>query len=415
MDVTMPADGPGPGLPPQGILGRTVLVVEDSVPQRAFAVDLVREMGAPRVFEAGNGLEALEILEREPGIDLVFCDLEMPRMDGMALIGEMAARSINPYLVILSSHETVVLESVRLMATTYGISFSGIIAKPLSRDKIIQALSASPAHGASAPAGSEPRPRFTDLEIRRGIKRGEFECFYQPQITMREARMDGVEALVRWRHPEHGILSPAVFLPQIERIPELMSRFTLRILEQAARQWHTWRAGGLDLELSVNLSATSLSTAGFADRILEAAADHDLPPASLVLEITESASASNLGHTLANLARLRMRGFKLSIDDFGTGYATYAQLERIPFTELKIDISVTRELPASRRHAILAKSLLQLAQDFHLTTVAEGIETQACWDTLKSLGCDRGQGYFMGRPMPGDQIPAWARLDRSHL
>lgn len=414
MNPSPPAASPGPGLPPQGILGRTVLVVEDSGTQRAFAVDLILEMGAPRVFEAANGVEALAILEREPGIDLVFCDLEMPQMDGMALIGEMAARSINPYLVILSSHETVVLESVRLMATTYGISFSGIIPKPLSRDKIIQALSVPLVPGA-APARPGTLPRFTDLEIRRGIKRGEFECFYQPQLTMREARLDGVEALVRWRHPDHGILSPAAFLPQIEKIPELMSRFTLQILEQAGRQWHAWRAEGLDLELSVNLSAASLSTAGFADRILAAAAEQGLPPASLVLEITESASASNLGHTLANLARLRMRGFKLSIDDFGTGYATYAQLERIPFTELKIDISITRELPASRRHTILAKSLLQLAQDFHLTTVAEGIESQACWDTLKGLGCDRGQGYFMGRPMPGDQIPAWARLDRPHL
>jgi EAL domain-containing protein (putative c-di-GMP-specific phosphodiesterase class I)/CheY-like chemotaxis protein len=414
--MNVPTDASnGPALPPQGILGRSVLVVEDSKSQRAFAVELIREMGAPRVFEAGNGVEALAVLEREPGIDLVFCDLEMPQMDGMALIGEMAARSINPYLIILSAHETVVLESVRLMATTYGISFSGIIAKPLTRDKIIQALSATPPRAAPGPGRPGDPACFTDLEIRRGMKRGEFVCFYQPQITMREGRLDGVEALVRWRHPERGVLSPASFLPQIEKIPELMSRFTLQILEQAAAQWHAWRSSGLVLEMSVNLSATSLSTAGFADRIMEAAAQHDLPPESLMLEITESASVSNLGHTLANLARLRMRGFKLSIDDFGTGYATYAQLERIPFNELKIDISITRDLPASRRHAILAKSLLQLAQDFHLTTVAEGIETQECWDTLKRLGCDRGQGYFMARPMPGDQLLAWSQLDRSHL
>jgi EAL domain-containing protein (putative c-di-GMP-specific phosphodiesterase class I)/CheY-like chemotaxis protein len=397
------------------ILGRKVLVVEDSLPQRAFAVDLVRTMGAAEVFEAANGIEALSVLDRAPGVELMFCDLEMPQMDGMALIGEMAARSLNPHLVILSSHEAVVLESVRLMAETYGISFSGVITKPLSREKILQVLASAPVRAGGAPAPPPVRPSFTDLEIRRGMKQGEFECFFQPQIAMRDAQLIGAEALARWRHPELGVLGPAAFLPQIEKSPEIMSRFTLGILERVARQWHEWAAAGLAMEVSVNLSAASLGTAGFADRILEAVARLGLPPASLVLEITESASVSNLGHTLANLARLRMRGFKLSIDDFGTGYATYAQLERIPFTELKIDLSITRELPHSRRHTIVAKSLLQLAQDFQLRTVAEGIETQACWDTLKGLGCDRGQGYFMARPMPGDQLLEWSRRDRSHL
>jgi len=389
-------------------------VVEDSASQREFAVSVIQGMGARTVFEAANGIDALGILEQETGIDLIFCDLEMPHMDGMALIEAMAARSMNPHLVILSSHDASVLESVRLMAVTYGISLPGVIAKPLSRDKITQLLGAFPLR----PAVPRPAPAltsFSNLEIRRGMKKGEFECFYQPQITMLGAELSGVEALVRWRHPDLGIMGPGSFLPQIEKTPEIMSRLTLEILEQVARQWHEWQAGGLALELSVNLSAVSLSSAGFADRVLEAVARHDLPPEALVLEITESASIADLGHTLANLARLRMRGFKLSIDDFGTGYATYAQLERIPFTELKIDLSITRELPHSRRHTIVAKSLLQLAQDFQLRTVAEGIETQACWDTLKGLGCDRGQGYFMARPMPGDQLLEWSRRDRSHL
>ncbi|MDR3670696.1 MAG: EAL domain-containing response regulator [Holophaga sp.] len=392
-----------------------MLVVEDSPTQRDFAVSMIRGMGASRVLEAANGIDALGVLEREAGIDLVFCDLEMPYMDGMALIEAMAARAMNPHLIILSSHDASVLESVRLMAVTYGISLPGIIPKPLSREKIIQVLATSPFRPRPAAGADAAQASFTNLEIRRGMKKGEFECFYQPQITMQEARLSGVEALVRWRHPDLGVMGPASFLPQIEKNPEIMSRLTLQILEQVTRQWHEWHAGGLAVELSVNLSAVSLSSAGFADRIMEAVARHDLPPETLVLEITESASIANLGHTLANLARLRMRGFKLSIDDFGTGYATYAQLERIPFTELKIDISITRELPASQRHTILARSLIQLAKDLNLRTVAEGIETKECWQALKSLGCDRGQGYFLGRPMPGDQLRGWALQDRSHL
>jgi len=225
----------------------------------------------------------------------------------------------------------------------------------------------------------------------------------------------GAEALLRWRHPDHGLLSPTSFLPQLERDPELMSRVTLRVLEQAARQWHAWHAGGLVLDVSLNISALSIGLAGFPDRILDLVTRYCLPPDHLVLEITESASILDLGQTLANLARLRIWGFKLSIDDFGTGYATYQRLERIPFTELKIDISITRELPRSRKQTLLVKNLIQLAKDLDLLVVAEGIETQEGWDTLKRLGCNRGQGYFLSRPMPPSHLCDWANQDRSHL
>jgi EAL domain-containing protein (putative c-di-GMP-specific phosphodiesterase class I) len=126
-------------------------------------------------------------------------------------------------------------------------------------------------------------------------------------------------------------------------------------------------------------------------------------------------SVSNLGQTLANLARLRMRGLQLSLDDFCTGYATYQQLERIPFNELKVDISITRHLPHSRKQAILARSIIQLGKDLGLKVVAEGIETQGCWDLLKAMGCDYGQGYFLARPMPGGRLLDWSLQGRANL
>jgi EAL domain-containing protein (putative c-di-GMP-specific phosphodiesterase class I) len=110
---------------------------------------------------------------------------------------------------------------------------------------------------------------------------------------------------------------------------------------------------------------------------------------------------------------MRMKGFKLSIDDFGTGFATFEQLERIPFTELKIDRSITQELPGSHRHEVMARHILGMARDLELTTVAEGIETIECWKSLKAMGCVMAQGYLIARPMPGDQIPDWSRRDRS--
>jgi len=390
------------------------MVVEDSATQRAHLAGLILELGGAPPLEAANGLEALAQLEREPLIDLILTDLEMPAMDGVAFIGEMASRGYRPELVIVSSQEQNILRSVRLMAVTFGLSVAGFVQKPIFREDLLKVLSGPPFLGRSAPAPAAQGAIGLD-EIRKGLRDGEFLCFFQPQLTFQGAHLKGVEALIRWRHPQSGLLGPGAFLPQAETDAELMSGLTLHVLEFVARQWQGWNTRGLKLEVAVNLSAHSLSEPAFADRIMEKVSDLDLPPRFLVFEMTESASVSDLGHTLANLNRLRMRGFGLSIDDFGTGFATFEQLERIPFTELKIDQSITRGLPGSERHTILARNMLQMAKDLHLTSVAEGIETQEMWDALKALGCDRGQGYFLGRPMPGAQLKDWVLAGRSHL
>ena len=393
-----------------GLAGRKVLVVDDSRTQRGQITALARTLGAALVREAADGLEALAILDEPADFDLVLCDLEMPRMDGVSLIGEIAARGLNPHLLIMSSLDSGIRESVKHMAWSYGLACAEVLPKPVSRENLLEILAGPPFHSPFTPSQVRvlaPEDLFL-RDIQDGMKKKEFECFYQPQVAMQDGRLQGVEALLRWRHPDLGTLRPAQFLKQVEEDPETMSVLTLQIFSQVAEAMEEWSRAGLEPDVSINLSLSSLSTPGFADRVLEAAAAHAIEPRRVVLEVTESASISNLGHTLSNLARLRMRGFRLSIDDFGTGYATYEQLERIPFTELKIDMSITRELPKSRKHSILAKSLLRLAKDLRLHTVAEGIETRESWDALKTLGCNCGQGYFLARPMPRGQLARWA-------
>ena len=406
-------------LPPLPLSGRTVLVVEDSSVQRAHAVATVAELGAARVLEAAEGREGLERLAGHPGIDLVLTDLEMPVMDGITFIGEFAARGFRPQVVVLSSQEPGVIHATGLMAETYGLEVPGVLAKPLRADGLRALLQAHPPRRAGAEPSDPPRGALaqapTPADIAEGVGRGEFICHFQPQVTLQGALFKGVEALVRWRHPSLGLLGPAAFLPQAESSVEVMGRLTLAVLEAAAGQWHGWRRKGLTLEVSVNLSALSISTPGFTDLLVAAAERLDLPAKYLVFELTESASVSDLGHTLANLARLRMKGFKLSIDDFGTGFATFEQVERIPFTELKLDRSIVKHLPGSERHLVVAESLLTLTRGLKLAAVAEGIETLATWTCLRGLGCERGQGYFIARPMPGEQVPDWARLERTHL
>lgn len=407
-----------PSHPEKPMTGLHVLIVEDSLVQRAHAVSLVEQLGATDIREASNGDEGLTILAQEPGIDLVLSDLEMPHMDGVAFIGELAARGHRPRVIIISFREAEVLRAVRLMAETYGLMLPGVIPKPLSRESLARLLAEAPViPGASSPS-SKVLPERLDPsreDIRRGIAAHEFLCFFQPQLTLQGAILRGVEALVRWRHPECGLLGPGAFLPQAEGDEELISDLSMRVMEHVAEAWHTWHRRGLHLDVSVNLSARSLGAPGFADRLLEATQRLDLTPKSMVLEVTESASIAHLGHCLANLSRLRLWGFKLSIDDFGTGFATFEQLERIPFTELKIDQSITLMLPMAERQMSVARRMTQLAHDLKLSVVAEGIETLEAWRAIRDLGCDRGQGYFLARPMPGEQIPDWAKQDRSHL
>lgn len=397
------------------MLGLTVLVVEDSGVQRDHAASLAKSLGATRVLEAADGLEGLAILAAEPRVDLVLSDLEMPRMDGISFIGEVAARGYRPRVIIVSSQETEVLRTVRLMAETCGLVVSGVIPKPLESEALARLLTTTPG---AAPRQKPQRDTHGILggeEIRRGLAADEFLCFYQPQITLMGALLRGAEALVRWRHPRYGLLGPSTFLPQAEMEEELISALTLSVLAKVALQWHAWSRRGINLEVSVNLSARSLGQNGFADRLLDATQRLELPPKSVVFEVTESASVAHLGHSLANFARLRMRGFKLSIDDFGTGFATFEQLERIPFTELKIDQSITRMLPGEERQMLMVRRMIQMAQDLKLVVVAEGIETLDSWRALQNLGCDLAQGYFIARPMPGEQLHEWAKLDRTHL
>lgn len=397
------------------LTGRTVLVVEDSAVQRAHAVTLVSELGAVEVLEARDGLDGLDQLTRYWAIDLVLTDLEMPQMDGITFISEFAARGFRPQVVVISSQEAAVIHTVGIMAETYGLEVPGILAKPIDGAYLGSLLGACPPLTGHPSSGDSAKgfaqQEFSPAEIARGIREEEFFCYFQPQVTFQSALFTGVEALVRWRHPKLGLLGPAAFLPQTEANEALMSDLTMAVLASTAKQWHSWRRRGVNLEVSVNLSARSVSAPGFADLMTLAANRLGLPSRYLVFELTESASVSDLGHTLANLAQLRMRGFRLSIDDFGTGFATFEQVGRIPFTELKLDRSIVQHLPHSEPHVVMAQSLLHLTKGLKLASVAEGIETLEAWTCLRDLGCERGQGYLIARPMPGDQLMDWVRQD----
>ena len=245
-------------------------------------------------------------------------------------------------------------------------------------------------------------------ELRRAAENEELRLFLQPKIDLQSGRVVGAEALVRWQHPTRGLVPPMQFIPFAERTG-FIRMLSAWVLSGAAKFAREALDAGLSLRLSVNLSTRDLMDQDLPAKIEALIAPREVPPASLCLEITESAIMDDPERALSTLEHLHAMGFKLSIDDFGTGYSSLAYLKRLPVDELKIDKSFVMAMERDLDDARIVRSTIELAHNLGLTVVAEGLETLKAWAMLARLGCDEGQGYFIGKPMPQEQFIAWAQ------
>ncbi|HEY3828353.1 MAG TPA: EAL domain-containing protein [Solirubrobacteraceae bacterium] len=245
-------------------------------------------------------------------------------------------------------------------------------------------------------------------EVRPALERGEFVLFYQPQLDLASGRVSSVEALLRWRHPQRGMVAPLEFISLIEQTA-LVGPVTLHVLELALRQLAAWRADGLDLGISVNLSARNLHDPELAGQIAALLRSHAVPAAALTVEVTESAAMADPEIAVGLLQTLRTLGVGVSIDDFGSGHASIAYLARLPASELKIDRSFVSRMCESPRDAAIVRTTIDLARHLELRVVAEGIETAEVCERLAAMGCDTGQGYLISRPAPAEELTPWLR------
>jgi len=399
----------------------SLLIVKDSWSERSRLAALAQTLGVAQVHEAASGREALQWLE--PGRlptppAAMLLDLEMPEMDGIALIEQLHARGACIPLVIVSGKGTGLLQSVGYMVEQLGLPLLGVLPKPVDAD----ALAALLCRPCAAPGTSRP-PRAlvsdgpealgpTGTELALAISSGQIRVHYQPKVGFAHRNLVGVEALARWMHPVLGRVPPDVFIPLAERTG-LIHALTLSVLDQSLRQLAAWNAMGLRLKLAVNLSPRLLESPALVEEIVQAQQAHGVPPSQITLEITESASAHQFVSAIGKLARLRIKGFGLSIDDYGTGYSSMQQLAKIPFTELKFDRSFVQGAVRYENYRVILSTSIQMCQKLGLVTVAEGMETQAEWDLLKDYGCVMGQGWFIAKPMPADALTAWARAYQS--
>lgn len=385
--------------------GLVTLVVEDHDFQRRTIVRMLRSLGVAEVLEAGDGTQALALIyesARAP-VDVVVCDLDMPGMDGIELLRHLGQERIPVSVIISSGKERALLNSVQKMARAYGVRLLGVIEKPVTRVGLEELIAQHQGPTAGAAHSSARDPSFSLDQILDGMQCKQFEPFFQPKVALDTGRIAGAEALARWRHPEHGLVGPHAFIALLEQ-SEKLDELTFQILEKAADACRSWIERGLELTVSVNLSLVSLIDTTMADRITQAVRSVGLDPRHMILEITETTAMTEVAPVLENLTRLRMRGFGLSVDDYGTGFSSLQQLTRVPFTELKIDQGFVAGCAANDSLRAIVESSVQMAQRLGITSVAEGVETQADWDALKDAACELAQGHLIAKPMAGSSF-----------
>jgi diguanylate cyclase (GGDEF)-like protein len=243
-------------------------------------------------------------------------------------------------------------------------------------------------------------------ELRHAIDHHELRLFLQPKLALDTGHVVGAEALLRWQHPERGLVPPMEFIPFAEQTG-FIRVLTLWVFEEAARQWRIFNESGLRIVVSVNLSTRDLLDMDLPQKFEALLVKHMVPAEAFCLEITESAIMDDPQRAMTTLERLSGLGFRLSIDDFGTGYSSLAYLKRLPVDELKIDRSFVMSMEKDANDARIVRSTIDLAHGLGLTVVAEGVENAQVWELLREHSCDEAQGYHIARPMPSGEFVLW--------
>lgn len=390
---------------------RTAILVDDDPFFLRLLQHQLATLGVPRVIACESGKAALATLSENSASDLLlFVDLNMPDMDGVEFIRELATAEYQGCLVMVSGEDERIIETVVMLARAHRLHVVDHLTKPVSMERLAGIIATASARGCTG-AGSS-RQSYGREQLLHGLDRGEFVNYYQPQVEVGSGRVVGFEALVRWRHPEDGLIGPADFIATAED-HGLINRITIEVMMAALAQLSEWRASGLDLRMSVNVSTSDLASVDFTDTIVEALDRHGVPASELILELTESQLIGNATASLDVLSRLRLRRVGLAIDDFGTGHSSLAKLRDLPFDELKIDRGFVHGASTDNTRRTIFRASLEMARQLGIQVVAEGVEDGDDWRLVSDSGCDLAQGYHIGRPMPGTEVPGWLREWRS--
>lgn len=360
--------------------------------------DMISEIAAERGFEVASISKPETVADKlsEFMPDVIMLDLLMPGTDGVELLRVLVDKVKDVKICLMSGSDARVLNSARRLGSAHGLNVVAALEKPIDVASLRKTFDQL--------AGSGKAVLGTDLA--HAIALGQFILYYQPVIEMTTRRVKGVEALARWAHPNRGVLPPSEFLERITS-EGLMQPLTEHVLATAIAQATKWHKAGEDITVSVNITASSLLELTLPDRIAEMCTQSQLPPEKLILEVTETEAMRDVTRTMDVLLRMRIRNIGVSIDDFGTGHSSLRELQRMPFSEMKIDKSFVLDMANNDDCTVIVNSIIDLGHNLGLKVIAEGVEDIRTWRMLVDKRCDYAQGFYMAKPMPVEEFDRW--------
>lgn len=372
-----------------------LLVIDDQQELCDFIVEVARRLGFEAMAVTESDAFRRTYLDFSPTV--VVLDLQMSGSDGIELLRYLGNQGARAQVLVASGMDQRVLSTAEQVGRAQGLSMLGALQKPIMLSDLEAVLRKS----------MKPTVGVTAADLELALSRHQVQVYYQPKarsLGNGQWRVEGVEALARWRHEARGFIPPPVFIGIAESSGQIR-QLTEQVVEQSIMQAARWQAAGLELDMAINLSPRMLNDRTFPDLAATLASSHGVAPQRITFEVTETAAMSDPDTTMDVLTRLRVKNFGLSIDDFGTGYSSLKQLYLMPFSELKIDISFVRDVCHRDEAKVMVETMVLLAHKLGLTACAEGVETQEVLDFLAQANCDRAQGYLIGRPMPGAELP----------
>ena len=389
---------------PNAPLVTEILLLDDDPLQLKLLARALNGLGYHNVVGCTTAAVALDALNApERSIGLIFLDLNMPDVDGVAFLRLLAESHRSIPVVLVSGEDERLVETAARLGASHQLTVLGTLPKPVWPVELRALLARweSP-----APAASGAPAAYAAGDVTRAVRHGELVTYYQPKVDLVTGAVAGVEALVRWRHPLHGDVLPGRFLGVVEE-QGLIGELTRVVIGAALSQADEWRQDGLQLSVAVNVSMDDLAQVDFADYVLAELDRHGVPPSDLVLEVAEPRLAKDPHAVMEVVSRLRLKRVTMSIDDFGTGHSSLAQVRDLPFNEVKIDGSFLHGAGSNATLAALFTASVDMARRIGMRTVAEGVEDSVDWAWLRSRNCDQAQGFFLGRPMPADELRHW--------
>lgn len=382
---------------------RTVAIVDDNTELCVLLQRFLQQKG----YEVSIFAFATQFLQQScDHFDMVLLDLFMPDTDGVTVIRQLAEQRFSGAILLMSGENQGVLRAALELAKAQHLQQIATLQKPFGLEELSVHLQRLLGIKESRQIQrQEWMPGQADLV--QAIALQQLVLFYQPKMNLVSKSCCGFEALLRWQHPQHGLVMPDRFICLAEQSSSLMQQLTDEVIRLAIAQLALWMQQGHQVTLSINVSMLNLVRLDFPDELQYLLLQHQLSTAQLQLEVTETALMNEVTTSLDILLRLKMKGFALSIDDFGTGYSSLAQLHRIPFSELKIDRSFVMAMQHCQESRAIVETCIKLAKRLGLSAVAEGVENEVILQSLNEMGCDMGQGYLWSKAVPASDAQRW--------